>query len=94
MQRLHLRTKLIDDLLQVRHARQLLLHGRRQLASYLIRGYANWLIGVFESKFHDGSAPALTQKNSDARAFNRSPHRAVHCRKVEAQLTDVMRSFA
>jgi hypothetical protein len=38
-QRLHLRTELVDDLLQVLYARQLLLHGRRQLTSYLIRGH-------------------------------------------------------
>jgi hypothetical protein len=36
-QRLHLRTKLVDHLVQVLEARQLLLHGRRQLASDLIR---------------------------------------------------------
>ncbi len=37
LQRLHLRTKLVYHLVQVLEARQLLLHGRRQLASDLIR---------------------------------------------------------
>ena len=84
--RAHLRTELVDDLLQVLYARQLLLHGRRQLASDLIRGHTNRLIGVLESKFDQRTVPALAQENSDARAFDRSSHRAVHRRQVKAKL--------
>jgi hypothetical protein len=57
----HLRSELIDDLLQILDRGQLFLDSRRQLGGDPIRRNADRLVGVFEGKFNDRSAPALTQ---------------------------------
>jgi hypothetical protein len=85
-QGLHLRPELVDDFLEVLHGGQLLTQRRRKLSGHVIRRDPDRLIDGLKSKFHGGAAPALAQQNSYARSFDRRSHRAVHRRKVEAQL--------
>jgi hypothetical protein len=81
----HLRPELVHDLLQVLNGGQLLPHGRRKLSGHVICGDANRLIDGLQSEFHDRTAPALAEENSDAWSFDRGSHGAVHRRKVKAQ---------
>ena len=89
-QRLYLCPELVDDLLEILNRGQLILDWRRQLAGYSIGGYPDRLIDVLKSKLHHGAAPALAQKNPDARACDRSSHRAIHGSQVEAELAGVL----
>jgi hypothetical protein len=90
-QRLYRCAELVDDLLEILDRGQLILDWRRQLAGYPIGGHADRLIDVLKSKLHRGAAPALAQENPDARAFDRSSHRAVHGSQVESELAGVLR---
>ena len=78
----HLRAELVHHLLQVLDGGQLLPHGCRKLSGHVIGRNPDRLIDGLQSEFHDGTAPALAQENSDARPFHWGSHRAVHCRKV------------
>jgi hypothetical protein len=63
--------KLVDDFLEVLRGGQLLMHGRPKLSGHVIRRDNDRLIDGLKSDFHDETAPALAQENSDARSFDR-----------------------
>ncbi len=90
-QRLHLRTELVDDFLEVLDAGELFPNRLGKLACDPICGDANWLVQVLQSVLHDWAAPALAKKEADRGSIEGRPYGSVDRREIEAQFAGILR---
>jgi hypothetical protein len=85
-QRLHLRTELVDDCLQVFHRRNLSADRHWQFARNPVAGNTDRLIDAPQRVLNDRTAVTLAEQKADRRRVGRGPEEIVHRREVESSL--------